>query len=423
MWMNPGELIRRLAASRNARQSMLFFLSQAGNALLGILVYGMLARMLTVEGFGAYTFVTSFVTFAINFFDFGLSSSSMRLMALAEPGRASRERSAALLVASCVVGALFAVFFFLSSFVIERYWPGHLGWLFVMLAPLAFVYPVFEILLAIGQGSNRIGFLSLLHLAPRVLLCGALLSLKLFGDATVLQSLVATMGTMIVTSAVAIAYLRPSARRMREELHVARNEMREFGRDVYIGRVVDGFTNGTDRLMITYSHGLAVHGFYSIAKTLSTPITMMSRSIATSSYQRFAMEDRIPRKILIANLIWCFGLGAFLLVVCETVVPLLFTQRYAVALSVLPWLVCAATMQGLNTPYHAFLAARRQGRSVKIIAVSSSLANVALTVALVPSFSMIGAAIAWIASAVLNIGMNLHYYRKYLAAPMNGHPA
>jgi O-antigen/teichoic acid export membrane protein len=407
-------LMRKLTDSRHARQSALFFLSQAANTVLGIVVYSMLARALTVEEFGAYTFVTTFVVFTTYFFDFGLSSSAMRLMAVVEPGKAARERLGALLGFAMAIGALYGVFFLLSSFVIDAFFPGKLGSLFVLLAPLAVVYPVQEVLLSAGQGSNRIAFLSVLYLAPRILLCIAILLLIVLGGMTLVWSLSATMGTILISVALSAMHLRPSFTRIREEARVVVHEMKEFGREVYAGRVIDAFANGTDRMMISYAHGMAVQGFYSIAKTLSAPISMMSRSIATSSYQRFASEDRLSRKILVMNFAWCFGLGVALLIACELFVPMLFTTRYAEALSVLPWLIVAGMVSGLNAPYHAFLSAKRRGRAIKILSISTSLVNVAITVVLVPFISSIGAAIALIVSATLNIAMNLRYYSKYL---------
>lgn len=410
-----SDYAKRMAASKQARQSLLFFFSQIGNAFLGIVLYGLLARALSVEDFGSYTFVTAFVAFTIYFFDFGLSSSAMRLMALAEPGEAMRERLGALLLSALAVGIAYALFFLLSAFVIERFFPGNLGRLFVALSPLAAVYPVQEILLAIGQGGNRVRFLSAFSVLPRLMLCLAIVVLSFYGEVTLTTSLLLTMATIILAVGLAWWHLKPLYSRVRSEIGAVIREMREFGRHVYTGRIIDGMTNGTDRMMISHVHGMAPQGYYSIAKTLSMPISLMSRSISTISYQRFATDPRICRSVLLLNVAWCVGMGTVLLIGCEMFVPMFFTARYADSLAVLPWLVAAAMISGLNAPYHSFLAAKRQGRAIKNMSVTTSLLNVVLTLALVPFLSMVGAAIAWIVSASLNIIMNLHYYRQYLA--------
>ena len=407
-------MFRRIATSRRSRQSTYFFSSQAANAVLGIAVYGLLTRALTVDDFGSYAFVTSYIVFTLYFFDFGLSSSTMRLMAIVEPGQASRNRLGTLLLAAGALGVVYAMFIALSSFVIERIFPGNLGGALLMLSPLACAYPVQEVLLSAGQGSNSIGFLSVFYLLPRVLLGLAILLLSQIMQVTLLSALFATMGSVVLAIVLALWYLKPEIARVKAEVPVLKREIREFGRQVYSGRIIDGLTSGTDRMLISHFHGMAPLGFYAIAMTMSSPISMMSRSIATISYQRFAWEKRLSKKLLIANLVWCIGVGIVLFVACELLIPILFTTKYSGALTVLPLLICAAMFAGLNAPFHAFLSAQRQGRSIKVMSVSTSLFNVILNVLLIPFYSMIGAGIALVSSSALNVGMNAYYYRKFL---------
>ena len=196
-------------------------------------------------------------------------------------------------------------------------------------------------------------------------------------------------------------------------MDIIRKEIKGFGRQVYTGRIVDGLTAGLDRILIAFFHGMAPAGFYAIALTMSSPVSMLSRSLSVSSYKRFAHEEKLPASIMIAVLLWC-TLGVLLLVLASQVlIPLLFTAKYAESLSVLPYLALGVGLSGLNQPLHAFLMARRQGRSIKVMSVTTSGLMVALNLLLIPTMGMKGAAIAMVSSYGVNILMNVYYYRSY----------
>jgi len=58
-------------SSTTGKQSGFLFGSQILNTFLGILVYGILTRTLSVEQFGTYTFIMTVFVFSSVFFDFG----------------------------------------------------------------------------------------------------------------------------------------------------------------------------------------------------------------------------------------------------------------------------------------------------------------------------------------------------------------
>jgi O-antigen/teichoic acid export membrane protein len=213
---------------------------------------------------------------------------------------------------------------------------------------------------------------------------------------------------------------RPRAADWRAALPDFRRELREFGRQVYAGRMVDGLTTGADRLLIGWFAGMAPLAMYSVAVTMTMPIGMLSRAMSGSAYRSFASSERIPRALLAANALWCIGGSALLLLACAVLVPLIFTRSYAGALALLPYLAAGVALAGLNMPFHAFLAARRQGRAIRVMSVTTSSVNVAANIALVPLLGAAGAGIAMICSYGLNIVMNLHYYRAVVRAVAAG---
>lgn len=391
----------------------MYFAALALNMVLGLLVYMILTRSMAVESFGTYSFIVAVFLFSGVFFDFGLAPAGMRLMAMVEDKASFSLRAGALLMLSSGIGILFAVAVFGISFGIDAWWPhGEAGSILRLAAPLAAVYPLQEMVLSISQGSSRMKLMSGFLLLPRILLLALLLVLVWQGGIDVRTAVFATLMSLGAAIGIAISFMTPSFRGLGQEFKRIRREVREFGREVYAGRVVDGLTTGLDKLLLGFFHGMSPVGFYAIAMTMSTPIGMFSKAVSHSAYKRFVVEQRIPGRLLAATVAWS-TLGALLLwAAAQVLVPLFFTDRYDEALTVLPWIAAGFGLAGLNHPFHSFLAAHRQGRAIRIMSISSSSVNIALNIVLIPILAMTGAAIAFVATYAVNIVMNLYFYRR-----------
>ncbi len=406
-------MIRGLARSPLARQTLWYFFAQIANGALGLAVMTVLTRGLAVGDFGAYSLVVTVLTFTALFFDFGVAASAGRLLATATGEQAQRARAGAMLTGALGLGLLFGAALALASAVADPLLGSGIGSLLLFAAPFAVVLPIQEMILMICQGAGRIGLLSMMTVLPRLLLLPALAGLAYWSGLTPFSALLVTMLATVFAAAVITAVLRPSLHGLRAQLGELRREVREFGRKTYAGRVVDSLTTGVDRMLIARWHGLEPVGYYSVAYTMAQPIAMMSRAVAGSSYRRFAGEDFIPRRVLVLNAIWCAAAAALLAGLGMLLVPLLFTGRYLPALPVLPLLAAATALAGINAVFHSFFNAQRQGRTMRFLSISTSGLNVLANLALVPFLSMTGAGLALCASTGLNLVLNLYFYRRY----------
>jgi O-antigen/teichoic acid export membrane protein len=393
------------------RKTALYSAAMAANALLGVFVYTVLTRRLPVEDFGTYSFVIAFFLFTGMFFDFGIAPTGMRLMATTQDDARRASTRGALFVLSSGLGLLYMLAVAAGSFVVEALIHPGAGQVLLIMAPLAAVYPLQEMVLSVAQGESRMALLSVATVLPRILLAAALLVFA--GDVmTLAGALLLTLLGVGLSTIAAIILLRPSFTMLSASIASVTKEVREYGRDVYAGRLVDGLTVGLDKMLLSIFHGMSMTAYYSIAMTLSTPIGIGSKALSHSAYKQFAGEQRIPSRILAASLGWsaiialAIGLGGF------AIVPLFFTDSYSSSLTVLPLLALGGALLGANHPFHAFLAARRQGRAIRIMSITTSSINVLLNLALIPSLGMTGAALAFITTYAVNIGMNLWFYRK-----------
>ncbi|MFZ1730233.1 MAG: oligosaccharide flippase family protein [Bacteroidota bacterium] len=411
--MNRRNEIREMLRSELGRKTSLYFSALILNALLGIVVYIMLTRSMDVVAFGTYSYVIALFLFSGMFFDFGIAPAGMRLMALLRPEQDSSRRIGALLLLSAGIGVLFSLVILGASFVVDAIFHKNVGSILLIAAPLALVFPLTEMILSISQGGSRMKLMSVFLLLPRVLLIGILSILLYAGDVDARLAVLSTLAAMGISVGMAAGYLRPAFSQLGDEFRLIFREVQEFGREVYLGRVVDGMTTGLDKMLLGAFHGMAAVGFYSIAMTMSTPLSMFSKAASQSAYKRFVSDEGIARRLLTINLLWCTVGAVVLLAACQLLIPLFYTARYTDALTVLPWLIAGFALAGLNIPYHSFLAARRQGRAIRIMSISTSAVNIAANLALIPFLGMTGAAIAFVATYGVNIVMNLYFYRRF----------
>jgi O-antigen/teichoic acid export membrane protein len=312
------------------------------------------------------------------------------------------------------LGLAYAVVIAVSSMLIDHAHSGA-GRVLLIAAPLAAVYPLQEMLLSLSQGESRIALLSVATVLPRLLLV-IVLAIALSTALTVEVAVLLTLLCIAVSVTAGVLVLRPAFSQLRSGVSRIAKEVREFGRDIFAGRLVDGLTVGLDKLLLSYFHGMNAVAYYSIALTMSMPVGIGSKALSQSAYKRFTDEPRIPAAILLASLGWSLSLALVIALGGVYLVPLFFTDAYLPSLAVLPLLAAGAALMGANHPFHAWLAARRHGREIRIMSITTSGINVLLNLVLIPLIGMTGAALAFISTYAVNIGMNIFFYRKVRGA-------
>ncbi|NOY05150.1 MAG: oligosaccharide flippase family protein [Chlorobi bacterium] len=403
---------RKLNFGVTGRQTSLIFGAQLLNAVLGLFIAGILTRLLSVSEFGLFSLVVSVVIFLSVFFDFGLSSAGMRWTALASSRDRERVRAGVVFTVAGALGLAFILAVAISGLLIQPFVKESVVYVFLVTAPFVIAIPMQEAVITQARGSNRIGLLAGFLLLPRIFFLATLFLYFFVGGLSLELALIFQFTSVALAVGIAVMLFRPSWRDARQEWEQLKKEISEFGRHVYYGRIVDGLTNGIDKILLSFFHGVVPVGFYSISLMLTNPITTFSQAMSTSAYKSFTTRRVIPRKIIWGNTLWCIGSALFIIIIAGFIIPLFFTSKFESSIPLVPYLAAGSALAGMNAPYHAFLLAHRLGKQVKIMSWWTSGTNVALNIILVPLLSATGAGIAMISSYGLNLAMNLYYYRQ-----------
>ena len=410
--------MKALFAKKATRQTLVLFLAQVANVLLGVAVTGLNARALSVEEYGFFSFALVIIIFVAWFFDFGLFSAGSRIVALAREKSEERKIVGALIILCFVLGIGLSLVLIVISFFIDSLFRSNIGGVLLVLSPLVAVFPFQTMFVGVLRGSNDIGKLAAYTILPRLLYLGAILVVMKVFALTLTVTLVLNVATLLAATVFIAAASRPIFQGWREHVGRILTETRQYGIHIYSGTIVDNLTFGSDKILISYFLGTVAVGFYSVAQTLTMPISLMSRSLATSVFKDFTTYERIPLKLNFVNFLWLVGAGMVLVLLSDFLIVKIFTGKYLDALTVVPLLTLATIFTGLNQLYHGFLMAHRQGQYVRNMSIASSSVNVIGNVVLIQEFGLKGAALSAVLTYVLNYVMNLYYYQKTVNALM-----
>ena len=408
----PGiaELTRR-ARSPIALQVSTFTGASALASIVGGIWTMLLARSLSTSAYGSYSFAVSALALGAMFFEFGLFLPPARQLARGEVPRG--EAVAATTVAFLPVGGAFVACVFVLSFSIDKWFRMDVGEALRAVAPLLIAYPYEFVAFQLAQGLDRVGLFSVARVLGRSAAVVSLLSLLLMGrHMTVATALVLESAALLLAWSAFTVGLRPQFSNVATRLSGFIRGSRQYGFQVYIGRVLSIGTYNVDTLMVAAFTEARSVAFYALASRISDVIGLPGSGLAASLFSRMAREDHLRRTWLAAA--WSLGLIAAALA-CLLVGPflrLVIGVDYLQAASLLPPLALAQVIRSVTSLYNAYLAAHARGVELRNAAITLTVANVVLNLALIPAFGAVGAAWASLCALLVNLGAHIAYYRR-----------
>jgi O-antigen/teichoic acid export membrane protein len=400
---------------KTVRQTGFLYGSQLFSMVLGLNASVIVTRNLGPEKYGVLSFILAVFSFTSLFFEFGFFSTGARLLALTKDKERQRELLGILIsVTTAIALSLFLTLFFWSYY-IDSQFNTSAGIALRNVSILAGILPFQYMLEKICQGLNEIKKLAISTLIPKIWYLAGLLIVVNFSGLDVVEVLTLQLSGVVICVWMILSWLKPSFRRQWQNLILIWKENKAYGLHLYLGRVVDVSTYQLDKLFITYFDSTLSTGFYSLGMILTTPMALLSRSLSTSLFRGFAIQERIPKKVLIINFIWLIACVIGLSLLGRTLLVLLFSEKYLATGPLILPLALASFFQGLYQPYNMFLSARGKGKWLRNMALMMAGINLLSNVTLIPLWDAMGAAIASAISNAFSLGVYLfYYYRKYL---------
>jgi O-antigen/teichoic acid export membrane protein len=407
----------RLRNSRVLRQTSIFAGASVGVSALAAVSSAVLARGLSTSQFGSYSLATSLLTFSALFFEFGFFVPASRLAARSE-GQSAREVVGASFLVCLPVALAFAGTVFAASFFVDDWFHVQAGHALRTLAPLFVVYPLTALSLQLAQGVGRLEISSAGSVLAQTLnIVLLVLTVLTRGDLTVLSALLARTLSYGISIAVMLLWFRPSIERARAHARTIVAETRNYGFDIYIGRVLSTGTYNMDVMMLGIWSDARHVGFYSLAGALAYTVGLPATGLAAALFPRMTRERKLEtRWVLAAAALGALGVAA-MWVAAEPVIRIVFGERYVEAKNLAVVLALAQAVRGVTAMYNSFLSAAALGTAMRNAAFVLTGSNIVFNFALIPPYGAIGAAWASVLALVANYFARIYYYRRESRAP------
>jgi O-antigen/teichoic acid export membrane protein len=402
---------------RTLWQAAIFTVSNILVSLLGVVSTAILARHLSTLAFGSYAFSLSLLQLAAIVFEFGLFASAARLVAL-EATLDRREVIGAALLLYLPVGVAFSLFVFASSFGVDAWFHTEAGTALRIAAPIAIAIPFAHVLQQLAQGAGRLHVASISALLMQVLLVALLaVFVGLGGELTTGRGLVLRCSAALVAALAAALWLRPLFRHLRRWLMEILVHTRDYGFQVYVGRLLSIGTYNMDVLMIGALANVNSVGFYTLAGSVAAAAGLPVMGMSAALFARMARTPRIKPWWLYASI----GIGGLTTLtawaLASTFVSFAFSSRYGRAADLVLPLALAQAVRGVTSIYNTFLFAHGRGRELRNAGLVLTGSNIAFNFTLIPPFGAMGAAWASLFALIVNLIAHVIFYRRSLRRP------
>ena len=395
---------------RTKKQTLMLFSAQLICLLIGFFSNIFLAKEMGDYYFGLYSFAIAVITFIAIFFEFGFFSSISRLLATNNNIEQEKELIGISIIILGLIILLFIIVIFGISYIIDDYLDDKIGNLLFLTSFFSWSFTIPYYLELVLKGCNRIEYLSLFNLTWKLLFGLYLIYFYCFFRVIPLNTLFALSITSIIPFLYILIRFNPSFTSIKTNFLKVYEEYQSFGYHIYIGRIASVSTYNLDKLLIGYLLGAKDVGYYSLANSMASPITIFSVSLSHSNFKSFSNRNPISSSIIKTNIKWI--LFAF---ICSNflglIIVLYLGNNYYDVLLLLFIMSIALSIQANDQPYNAWLNCNGFGNEMKKLCVTSGIINTILNILLIVLFDTIGAALACLLSRAY---IYISCYRLYL---------
>ena len=405
-------MITRNISQKQLQVGILYICSVMG-MLFGALASIVNTRFLIPASYGDVRFVQNFANVGATILYFGYFISGGRLLALWKDESEKRNlRGTMMLVLGRSALMLFA-FMIACSFCYSN--NSNLSTLFVLSLPLCLHLLFNNYIFNVAQGENRIGLLAVTQLCPyAIYVFVAYFVYDTYGATSERMMFLQGVLYMLVTLCVAILthFTFKDVKRCYQKL---KDENKNYGNQVYYGSLA--------MTASTYLAGISIGlfgennievGFFSLAVTVSTPMSMLPTIIGITFFKDFATLSVIPSKVLKGTVAMTMVSCLLFVMLIKPLVIFLYSQEYAVVGNYAILLAVGFAIHGLGDLFSKFLLSHGQGRQVRNSSIICGLAKISGYIVVVSLFGVYGAIATTIIADLLYSGNMIRGYSGYL---------
>jgi len=402
----------RLLYCKETAQVTSLYVSMVAGIAFGLIVSIVNTRLLGPQRYGDFKFLINLFTFVATITTFGFFFSGGRLLAERRNEHIRDQLVGGLLTIASIISLLLIVILFVFSFFVDDLFHPGLGKIIRLFSPLLFIFPFKLCLENIMQGDNRIFQLAVFQRASQVFYLIGALTVSYLVPFSLTICLILQLGIAALVILIMSLLLKPALNGVHPILSQIYAENTIYGFKVYVGSLANVATATLMGLLVGYFVNTTALGFYSLALTVTMPLSFIPSAFGTTLFKTFANRTSIPKKAIFASigLTGCTLVAFFLLI--DKVVLLAYSPEYSEVISLAYVIAIGNVLHGFGDFVNRFLGAHGKGKELRNGAFVVGASIIAGSLTLIPAFGALGAVFTKVIAGGLYCGMMCYYYRK-----------
>lgn len=404
----------KLTNTGRIRQVLLLYGSTIIGVLLGLVVSVLNTRSLVPSEYGDVRYVNNFIAFFSGILLLGYFVSGSRLLAVSESSKECAKLKGAVIVILCATAIALIVLMSLCGMFHQFVLHKDCAQLFYWVLPVCASSLLLNYINTTSQGDNSISMIAAARVFPSLIYL--LLAYFIYSrwGASPKMMLWLQNGISVAILAFLILKNHPSFSNLGHSLNTLHQENKKYGLQVYYGSLAN--------ISVQYIAGISLGlcgtdnadvGFYTLALTVTAPLSMLPSVIGTTYFKQFASQKIISQKVIVGTMgLSILSLLGFIIIIFP-IVDILYEDAYQSVAVYACFLASGSTMQGLGDVYNRFLGAHSQGTFLRNGAwISGGIAIIGYTVG-VYVFGLQGAVGTRIISSATYLFSMYLYYKRF----------
>jgi O-antigen/teichoic acid export membrane protein len=192
--------------------------------------------------------------------------------------------------------------------------------------------------------------------------------------------------------------------------------LKSYGIHLYLSNIWNEILFHGDKFIISFFLPAQSLAYYYLGYALTFPLSHFSSALATTMFNRFAVQNRIDFRVIRINIFFVAASVCIFIFMRRFIILNLFSAEYLPTVAVMLPLALAFGCSSISKPFALFLMARGAGKTVRNISIVIPTLNIILGLLIIPRYEIMGA--AWTLVVVYFCDLILFWlaYRKTAGA-------
>lgn len=399
--------------SKYKYQIIVLYSSTILGIVLGVLSSIINTRFVPPDIYGDVRYVQNILNFISSLLLLGFFQSGSRLLAISDSGIAARK------IKGCMV-LILGVTIFVQ--VISCFGCGmvhlektNLSKLFFISIPVCSYPLLLNYMNTTAQGDNQIYRLAASRLLPALIYVPVAYMVYKYTGASAYKMILLQWGIACVILTSLIFSTRPIFHNIGKVWSDLKTENKSYGFQLYIGSIVMVTTNYIAGITLgMFNPNNTEVGFYTLALTVTTPLSTLPAIIGTTYFKEFARQTRIPSKVMKATILMTVVSCVLFIILIKQIVGFLYPRSYYPVGTYAMILSVGFSMHGVGDMINRYLGSHGKGKAIRNASIANGVFKVFGFTVLVFYFNTYGALLTILICDLIYLSVLIYYYKKFV---------